>query len=31
MQDGHAAVTITGVIRNITDHAVWPRRFGWPC
>jgi predicted Zn finger-like uncharacterized protein len=22
MQDGHAAVTITGVLRNITDHAV---------
>lgn len=22
MQDGHAAVTITGVIRNITEHAV---------
>lgn len=22
MQDGHAAITITGVIRNITDHAV---------
>ena len=22
MQDGHAAITITGVLRNITDHAV---------
>lgn len=22
MQDGHAAITVTGVLRNITDHAV---------